>query len=74
MCYNIASVLCLGFLAVRHVGSYIPVQGLNPNHPHWKANSEPQGNPWRLVCYNHQTHSDFKHRHIYYPMVLMSAV
>ena len=33
MCYNIASVFCFGFLAVRHVGSYLPNQGLNTPPP-----------------------------------------
>ena len=44
-CYNIASVLCFGFLATRHVESYLPDKGLKP-HPwtgrkslnHWTAN------------------------------------
>ena len=26
---------------MRHVGSYIPEQGLDLNHLHWKVNSEP---------------------------------
>lgn len=32
ICYNITSVLCFGFLTTRHVGSWLPKQGLNP-HP-----------------------------------------
>ena len=30
ICYYIASVLCFGFLATRHMGSQLPDQGLNP--------------------------------------------
>ena len=29
--YRIASTLCFGFLAARHVGSQLPDQGLNPH-------------------------------------------
>ena len=43
--YNIASVvLCLFFfffLALRHVGSWIPNQGLNPQYLHWKVKFYP---------------------------------
>ena len=39
MCYNIASVFCFGFLAVRHVESHLPNQGLNTNPLHWKEKS-----------------------------------
>ena len=34
ICYNIASVLCLGPLAVRQVGYQLPDQGSNPHPPH----------------------------------------
>ena len=30
MCYNIASVVYVDFLAMRHVGSKLPNKGLNP--------------------------------------------
>ena len=33
ICYNITSLLCLGSLAVRHVGPQLPDQGLNPRPP-----------------------------------------
>ena len=41
ICYNIASVLCFGFLALTpsHVGSYFRDQGLNLHALHWKAKS-----------------------------------
>ena len=48
ICYNIASVSCLGSLAVRHVGSYLSNQGSNLYPLHWKVNSQPldcQGSP-----------------------------
>ena len=48
-CYNIASVSCSEFLAPRHVGSYLPNQGLNPHSMHWKMKSQPpdyQGSPY----------------------------
>ena len=48
ICYHIASVLCFVFLAMRHMGSYLPEQGLNPHLPHWKAQPQPadcQGRP-----------------------------
>ena len=37
-----------GFLAQRHVRSYLPKQGLNSHPLHWKVKSQPlnhQGNP-----------------------------
>ena len=30
MCYNIVSILCFGFLASRHMGSYLSDQGIEP--------------------------------------------
>ena len=33
--------LCFRFLAARHVGSYLPDQGLNLHPLHWKVKSEP---------------------------------
>ena len=36
---NIASVLCLGFLATRHVGSWLPDQESNLHPLHWKMDS-----------------------------------
>ena len=36
ICYNIASVLCFGFLARRPVGSYLPDQGSIPHPLYWK--------------------------------------
>ena len=36
---NIASVLCFGSLAARHVGSQLPDQGSNPHPLCWKAKS-----------------------------------
>ena len=44
ICYNIASVLCFGFLATRHVRSQLADQGLNP-HP-----CIGRGNPRPLDC------------------------
>ena len=40
ICYNIASVVCFGFLALRHVGSYFPNQGshLHPCIGRWSLN------------------------------------
>ena len=38
ICYNIASVLPFGFLAARHVSSWLPNQGLNLHPLHWKGN------------------------------------
>ena len=40
ICYNIASVVCFGFLALRHMGSYFPNQGsnLNPCIGRWSLN------------------------------------
>ena len=44
--YNIASVvLCAGLLAIRHVGSYFPDQGLNPHLLHWKGECKPLDHP-----------------------------
>ena len=37
MCCNIASVLSFDFLALRHVGSYLPDQELNLHPLHWEA-------------------------------------
>ena len=37
ICSNIGSVLRFGFLAVRHMGSQLPNQGLNPYPLYWKA-------------------------------------
>ena len=51
MCYYIPSVLCLVFLAEKHVGSYLPKQGSNLHPQHWKAKSQPldrQECPWML--------------------------
>ena len=39
ICYNIASILCFGFLTMRHVGSQFPDQELNVHPLHWKAKS-----------------------------------
>ena len=39
MRYNIASVLRFGFLTPRHVGSWLPDQGLNFHPMHWKVKS-----------------------------------
>ena len=41
ICYNIASVLLFGFLVLRHVGSWLPHQGWNSHHLHWKAKPSP---------------------------------
>ena len=41
ICYHIVSVLCFGFLAMRHVGSWLPYQGSNPHPLHWKVKSSP---------------------------------
>ena len=41
ICYNIASVLYFAFLVLRHVGSWLPHQGWNSHHLHWKAKSSP---------------------------------
>ena len=40
VCYNIASALCFGFGAMRHMGSQLLDQGWNlyPLH-HWEAKS-----------------------------------
>ena len=47
--YNIASVLCFGFLASRHVGSELPDPGRNPHPLHWRRSStqslDHQGSP-----------------------------
>ena len=37
ICDNIASVLCFGFLVMRHVGSWLLNQGLNPQSLHWPS-------------------------------------
>ena len=37
ICYSIASVSCFGFSAIRHVGSWLPDQGLNPHPLHNKC-------------------------------------
>ena len=34
ICCNTVLVLCFGFLALRHVGSWLPNQGLNPHTLH----------------------------------------
>ena len=39
ICYHIVSVLRFGFLAMRHVGSWLPYQGSNPHPLHWKVKS-----------------------------------
>ena len=39
MCYNVASVLCFVFLAMRNVGSQLPDQGPNPQPLQWGAKS-----------------------------------
>ena len=39
ICYNIASVLCFGFLAARHMWSYFPDLGSNPHPLHWRVTS-----------------------------------
>ena len=40
--YNMTFILCFGFLATRHVGSYLPDQGLNlyplPSIGRWSLN------------------------------------
>ena len=38
--YNIASVSCFGFLAMRHMGSELPDQGSNWQTLHWKLNTQ----------------------------------
>ena len=46
--YNTASVLCLGLLTTRHVGSQSPNQGLNWHCPYQKVKCQPlnhQGSP-----------------------------
>ena len=35
--FTILSALYLGFLAARHMESYLPDQGLNPHPLHWKV-------------------------------------
>ena len=63
ICYNIASVLCVGFLAVRHVGGILaPRPGIEPTPPctgrwslnHWTAWKVPQilswKSKWPLKC------------------------
>ena len=37
--YNIVSMLCFGFLAVRYMGSELPNQGWNPHPLRWKMES-----------------------------------
>ena len=37
ICCSTVSVLCFGFLALRHVGSWLPDQGLNPHSLHWSS-------------------------------------
>ena len=37
--YNIVSVLCFGFGAMRHVGSQLPDEGSDPHPLHWKLKS-----------------------------------
>ena len=44
ICYNIVSVFCFGFPAMRHVASLLSNQGLNPYPLHWKVKS------WPLDC------------------------
>ena len=39
VCYHIVSVLCVVFLAKRHVGSYLLDQESNPHPLHWKVRS-----------------------------------
>ena len=46
--YNIVTALCFGFLAMCHVESYLPDQGLNLHPLRWKTKSQPlahQGSP-----------------------------
>ena len=46
--YNTASVLCFGFRATRHVGSWFPDQGWSPQRLHWKVKSQPLGHQGSL--------------------------
>ena len=56
ICYNVASILCFGSLAGRHVESQFPYQGSNLHPLHWKGKVLTTGPPGKSQkCHSFKT-------------------